>query len=83
MRDSWARISEMGRPVWRVSREANSARRERRRDAARERTAKRVEGSARDQAPLWKWAREEVMVEVTAERGVEGMVAIRASVAGL
>ena len=83
IRASWARISAIGRPVWRVSREAKSLIRARRRVAALESTAKRAEASARDQAPLRKWRREEATMELTVECGVAEMVAMVSSVAGL
>lgn len=61
----------------------NSGRRERRSRAAVERTVKRVDGSARDQEPLWKVFRDSVMIWLTVSLEVESMVAIGSSVAGL
>lgn len=61
----------------------NSGRRERRSRAAVERTVKRVDGSARDQEPWWKVFRDSVMIWLTVSLGVESMVAIGSSVAGL
>lgn len=83
MRASWARISRIGRPVWRVSSSMNSGRRERRSRAAVERTVKRIDGSARDQEPSWNVFRDSVMIWLTDSLGVESMVAIGSSVAGL
>ncbi len=48
-----------------------------------DRTVKRVDGSAWLQTPLLKFSKEEEMMELTASRGAESMVAIDASVAGL
>lgn len=61
----------------------NSGRRERRRFAALERTVKRVDASTLLHMPLEKFSNEEVMMELTVSRGVESMVAIIDSVAGL
>jgi hypothetical protein len=73
----------MGRPVCSVSRMTNSGRRERSRLAALDRTVKRADASARLQTPLEKFCSEDDMIELTVSKGVESIVAIDASVAGL
>lgn len=82
MRESWARISLIGRPVCWVSRSTNSGRRWRRRVAALERTVKRVVASALLHVSLWKVLTVEARIEVIVERGVESIVVICCSVDG-
>jgi hypothetical protein len=61
----------------------NSGRRDRSRFAALERTVNFVDASVRLQIPLEKFSREDWIIALIVERGVESMVAIEISVAGL
>lgn len=61
----------------------NSGRRVRRSRAAVERTVKRSEGSVLDHGPLWKIWTESATMVVTVSWGVESIVAMGVSVAGL
>lgn len=60
----------------------NSGRRERSKFAAFERTENLVEASVLLQTPLEKFFNEEAIIELTASRDVESIVAIGDSVAG-
>lgn len=51
--------------------------------AAFERTEKRVEASDLLHIPLWKFCSDEAMMALTCSRGVESIVVINCSVAGL
>jgi hypothetical protein len=61
----------------------NSGSRDRRRFAALERTANRVDASALLQMPLEKFCNEDAIILLIVSRGVESIVATDISVAGL